>query len=112
MHREILKLSHKDNKIGDHRDRNGLNNQKHNLRIVKKGLNGYNRKMMNNNKSGFRGVSWHKEINKWVAKIRIEKVLKHCGYYLNKIDAAKAYDNAATQYYGDDAILNFSKEHI
>ena len=112
MHREILCLANGDGKLGDHRDRNGLNNQKHNLRVVNKAINGYNRKMMSNNKSGYRGVSFYKPNNKWATKIRVETVLIHCGYHPEKIDAARAYDQAALKYYGNDAILNFPEERI
>ena len=45
------------------------------------------------NTSGYRGVSWHKNIKKWTAQINVNKKLKHLGTYSNKIEAAIAYNN-------------------
>ena len=58
MHREILGLKTGDKRLGDHRNRNGLDNQRLNLRIVNNSLNSYNKKSLSNNTSGFRGVCW------------------------------------------------------
>src|ERR1700685_1864374 len=64
MHRVLLGLT--DLKIEvDHRDGNGLNNQRHNLRIATHGQNMCNRSMQKNNISGVRGVCWHKDAGKW-----------------------------------------------
>jgi hypothetical protein len=41
----------------------------------------HNRRLFKNNHSGYRGVSWHKGVKKWVAQIRIEGKKKHIGYY-------------------------------
>jgi len=45
------------------------------------------------NTSGYRGVSFHKGIGKWAARIHIESRNKHLGYFLNPLEAAKAYDS-------------------
>lgn len=44
------------------------------------------------NTSGYRGVSWHKKLNKWYSYINIKGKKKHLGMFENKEDAAKAYD--------------------
>ncbi len=110
LHRFILGLSNNDGKIVDHINRDGLDNRKENLRIVTFSLNGHNRKLQKNNKSGYRGVYWYKKCGKWRAKLKVNKELIECGCFQNIIDAAKAYDLMAFKYFGKDAILNIGEE--
>ena len=110
MHREILGLIKNDGKIGDHKNRNSLNNCRENLRIASPTLNSFNCKMRQNNTSEYRGVYWKKNNRNWQAQISIEGIAIHCGCYPDKILAAKAYDQAAIKYRGQDAVLNFPKE--
>jgi len=109
MHREILGLETGDGKITDHRDRNGLNNQRYNLRTVSRSLNAHNRKIDKRNTCGYRGVRWNKQCKKWISRIRVDGVLIYCGIYSSLIDAAKAYDAEATKHRGGDAVLNFPR---
>lgn len=51
------------------------------------------RKLMSTNTSGYRGVSWNTTAKKWQADICIQNKTKYLGVYMNKIEAAKAYDN-------------------
>lgn len=106
MHREILGLLYGDGTLGDHRNRNGLDNRRNNLRVASAQLNCYNKGMQKNNTSGFRGVTWDKRSEQWLAQIRVDRKTKGLGYYPIKKDAAIAYDNAAIKYFGTDAILN------
>ncbi len=110
MHREILGLTQYDGKLSDHKNRNGLDNRKNNLRIATFSLNNYNRKKNKNNTSGYRGVRWYPRNKKWCAFIRINCEKKYLGIFRNIVDAAKAYDTSAIQYWGENAILNFPKE--
>jgi len=48
----------------DHVDRNGLNNQYSNLRIATRSQNQANRKLNENNNSGYKGVHWNQAMNK------------------------------------------------
>lgn len=111
MHREILGLKRGDGKLGDHKDRNGLNNQRYNLRIATRELNGFNCKMKSNNTSGFRGVNWSKGNKMWEAKLKISGRRIRCGYFHDRIQAALAYDRVALQYRGKAAVLNFPQEN-
>jgi hypothetical protein len=45
--------------------------------------------------SQYKGVNWHKQNNKWQARIRIDGKKKHLGCFVNEIDAAKAYNEKA-----------------
>jgi len=112
MHREILGLSNGDGKIVDHINRNGLDNQICNLRIVDPSINSYNRRIQINNTSGYRGVYWNILLKKWTIYITIDKKLVYGGFYDNKVLAAKAYDKLALKVRGSDAILNFPEGKI
>ncbi len=105
MHREIINVSK--GQLIDHKDRNGLNNQKSNLRVCNAYENCCNRKLHSNNKTGFRGVVFYPLLNKYMVRIK-NKNKTHClGLYSSLIEAAKAYDIKAKQLHGEFARLNF-----
>ena len=89
----------------DHRDRNGLNNQRNNLRICTHQQNMRNKRISVGNASGFKGVCWKPRIKKWIAQIRYGKVL-HLGCFEDKKEAARAYDSAAEKFFGEFALTN------
>ena len=51
------------------------------------------RAIQHNNTSGYRGASWSKIHNIWLARISIEGSRKVLGYFKTALEAAKAYDN-------------------
>lgn len=105
MHRLILGLT--DPSIhGDHRDLNGLNNQRCNLRACTHAENRRNSKLQSNSTTGFKGVSLYKRYNKFRAQIEIHGKGKTLGYFESAIDAAKAYNEAAKKYHGEFARIN------
>ena len=111
MHRVILSLT--DSKIiADHRDRNGLNNQRDNLRIATLSQSNANRKSHKNSTSKYLGVNLkiHKKSGKvytyWEAKIHTGGKQKTLGRFKNEIDAAKAYNKAASEIHKEFANLN------
>jgi hypothetical protein len=89
----------------DHVDRNKLNNQKSNLRIVEHKINARNRKIPCNNKTGFMGV-W-KQDNKYVAEIRKDNIKYYLGIYCTALEAALAYDKKAKEFNFDH--VNFKE---
>ena len=91
----------------DHKDHNGLHNWHGNLRPCTVSQNRANRRVPKNNTSGFKGVSFNRNEKKWVAGIRFNKRRIHLGYFRAPETAAKAYDAAAIQLFGDFALLNF-----
>lgn len=109
MHREILGFIHGDGTLGDHKNRNGLDCRRDNLRPATKQLNGHNGNMKKANTSGYRGVSFCKQTGKWLSRIRLGGQRRNLGRYVDKITAAVAYDEAAFHHYGKDAVLNFPK---
>jgi len=107
MHREILGLQYKDGKLCDHKNCNGLDNRRNNLRLATSSLNGHNHRMFSTNTSGFRGVTWHKQTKKWQARICVKGVEIYCGTHNTIKSAALAYDRSAEKYFGESARLNF-----
>jgi len=91
----------------DHEDRDGLNDQRYNLRPCTRSQNGGNRKRNKNGSSNFKGVGWHIRIKKWAARIGFNSKRIHIGFFNSEEDAARAYDEAAKKYHGEFARLNF-----
>ena len=58
------------------------------------------------NRSGYRGVTWARRAATWQAQIQVAGTRKFLGYYDDIEDAARAYDAAAREVYGDDAPVN------
>jgi len=90
----------------DHIDRNTLNNQKNNLRIVTHSQNQMNKIKQKNNTSGYKGVSWHKHIKKWQGQIGFNKKNYSLGYFENEDDAARAYNQKAKELFKEYVCLN------
>lgn len=91
----------------DHRDGNGLNCRKNNLRYASNLQNGSNkRKTTSKRTSLFKGVYWASDRNKWRAAIRVSGKLINLGQFDSEADAARYYDEAAKNYFGEFAHLN------
>lgn len=89
----------------DHKDHDGLNNRRSNLRWATQSQNCVNTSKLARGVSGFRGVS--KMRNKWHAAVNVSKKRIHLGTYVTAEEAAKAYDRAAREHFGEFARLNF-----
>src|ERR1019366_6487913 len=81
----------------DHKDHDGLNNQRHNLRTSTISQNNQNTRKYANNTSGFKGVYYRERRRAWEVYIRINKKLKFVGYFTDLLEAARAYDVAAVK---------------
>jgi len=91
----------------DHINGNILDNRKKNLRSSTHQQNHFNRSPHKNTKSIFKGVCTTHNSGKWRAYIKVGEKQKHLGLFEYEIDAAKSYDSAALEYYGEFAHLNF-----
>jgi hypothetical protein len=85
----------------DHKDGNGLNCQKTNLRFASYSQNGMNQARHRNNKSGVHGVFWNAEKQKWQAQIKAAGKKRHLGYFALLADAAEARRHAELLYFKD-----------
>lgn len=106
MHRFVM--SAPKNVEIDHVNQNKLDNCKNNLRLATRKQNTFNVGKKSNNTSGYKGVSFQKNANKWAAYIEVDGRKVHLGLFYNPIEAAYAYDDAAKKHFGEFAATNES----
>jgi hypothetical protein len=93
MHRFILGVT--DTKIlVDHKNGNGLHNQRKNLRRATSQQSQYNKRISKNNTSGIKGVRWEKRHQRWVVDIKVNRKKIYIGEYASLSKAAKARKEA------------------
>ena len=90
----------------DHINRNGLDNRRENLRPASKMENARNRGPQVNNTSGFKGVTLYRYDDTWQAQIHVRGKNIYLGRFDDKVEAAKAYNEAAKKHFGEFAWLN------
>ncbi len=106
MHRMVLGYGYGDKAEIDHKNRDGLNNTRLNLRDATRTQNRQNQAVRADSQSGFKGVSYCKREGNWRARITVNGKRQTLGYYDNPLDAATAYDAAAMQHFGEFAVTN------
>lgn len=74
-----------------------------NLRAATRGENMRNFRVRADNKSGLKGVHWHKRARCWVASISVDKKMKHLGCFSSPEEAHAAYVEAAKRLHGEFA---------
>jgi hypothetical protein len=83
----------------DHRDGDGLNNRRSNLRCATHAQNNQN-KVMQPHSSRFKGVYWKQKDQRWVAYITANGKRYHLGSFRHEEDAAQARLAAAEKLHG------------
>lgn len=86
----------------DHKNRDGLDNRRCNLRLATRSENLRNRISVKNT-SGFKGVSWDKTRGLWLARIKLDGVARNLGRYATPEEAHAAYCEAAARLHGEFA---------
>jgi hypothetical protein len=104
MHREIM--GDPSGLLIDHRNDDGLDNRRGNLRIATVSQNKANCARYQTNASGYKGV-YQAQGQKWQAQIRHQGKNYHLGTFSNPESAARAYDDGARRLHGVFARLNF-----
>jgi len=101
MHREVS--SYPSRTRVDHKDGDGLNNQRDNLRAATQVQNLRNARRRCDNTSGFKGVSYDTRKKRWRANIRYDHRQIHLGRFKTPEEAYAAYCAAAAKYFGEFA---------
>lgn len=95
----------------DHKNCNGLDNRRENLRWATKAQQRANQPARRDSRTGLKGVNLFQG-RYWAAHIREGGKQRHLGYFPTAEAAARAYDNRARELFGEFAYLNFPDQHV
>lgn len=108
MHRQIAQPPA--GMMVDHINRHKVDNRRSNLRVCTRRQNIHNQAAKAGTMSQFKGVERRKGSDKCYARIRVNGKRLWLGTFDDEVEAAKAYDAAAVQYFGEFAHLNFPED--
>lgn len=93
----------------DHINGDSLDNRRSNLRICthKQNLANSKKRSFGKTFSNYKGAYWNKSLKKWYSNITLYGKTVRIGSFKTEIEAAKAYDKKAREYYGEFARTNF-----
>ncbi len=107
MHREIMKTP--PDMVVDHKNLDGLDNRKINMRNATRAQNSYNHRPPCGG-TGFKGVKYVAQTGKYKATVGYKRRAVPVGEFDDPIEAAKARDRVAWELHGEFAYLNFPEE--
>jgi hypothetical protein len=110
IHMATLILGVEGGILPDHINGDGLDNQRHNLRVADYCQNAVNSDKPTNNTSGYKGVSWNSSKKRWRVELQFRGV-RHtrCGFSSPE-SGARYYDMKMRELAGEFARLNFPDE--
>jgi hypothetical protein len=106
-HKLLVKYS-----IVDHVNGNGLDNRKENLRVATPQQNSWNRGIRSDSRTGYKGVRYIPDRDAYSVRIQVNGQRKYLGYFKDPVEAAKAYDVAAREHFGEFARPNFPNKEV
>lgn len=101
MHRDIMQPDR--GMVVDHRNHDGLDNRRENLRICTQTDNGRNKRRKKPASSRYKGVTFCKYTGRWKAQITVANQNHSLGRYDTEEEAARAYADAAQSEFGEYA---------
>lgn len=105
LHREIIGAE--PGELVDHRNGDGLDNRRHNLRVATSWQNSVNIARARDSRAGFIGIAFHRASGLWRARAKDRNGREVCTYHRTEIEAARARDELAMRLHGEFACLNF-----
>lgn len=93
--------------VVDHRNGNGLDNRRSNLRTSTPTQNCANRRRRRDSQWPYKGIQRTNGRGNWQARIKVDGKRYNLGSFATPEDAANAYDAAARRYFGEFARTNF-----
>ncbi len=106
MHRVVMGLKPGDKRMVDHRNGDGRDNQRENLRVATRAENLRNRRKMKLGLYRFKGVMKSRGCLNYTAYIRINDRRVRVSGFLTQEEAAMAYNVMARKHFGEFAALN------
>ena len=97
MHRYLCGLASGDTRVVDHKDWNGLNNTRINMKVCTQAINNKNRRVPGTNKSGYRGVYLTPNA-KWKAKVYVDNRKENLVVYKDALEAARVVNRKRVEY--------------
>ena len=90
-------------------DLRGLDNRRENLRVATRAENARNqRRLHKDSRTTFKGITWDKDRKRWTAQIMVDGRRVFLGHHPDAMSAARAYDIAAVEMFGEFAATNSS----
>jgi hypothetical protein len=93
----------------DHINHDGLDNRRENLRLATPSQNLANQRVRRGAASTYKGVTWETSSHKWYASIVVRQKHINLGRFDDEEAAARAYDRAAREHFGEFACTNFGE---
>lgn len=104
LHRFVMDVW--DGRLVDHRNHDSLDCRKVNLRVCTHAQNTMNSRKRRDGSSQYKGVRFISKLKKWSVRITVNGQRRYVGFYLSEEEAARAYNDAARQHFGEFACLN------
>lgn len=109
MHRLIMGAT--PSQLIDHKNRDGLDNRRDNLRVATRSQNRQNAKQKSDSTTKYKGVRKSDSGYQWQASISVNGKRITLGGFSTQLEAARAYNDAATKHFGEFSKLNDLPNH-